>query len=66
MPELTKEQMVKDEEAQAQRALVSGGFGVQTSAAILRAIRHTIVAENLRQMDARLLEGDDELEIRGY
>ena len=52
--------------ARAMQALKLAGFTAEQAPLIVRAIQAVIEVEELSDMDPRLIDGDDETDIRGY
>lgn len=63
---VTKAEAIHEEEDRAERNLQNAGFQEQQVYALMEAMRAIISAESLREIDARLIEGDDATEILGY
>lgn len=66
-PELvTKDRVVQEERSKAYAALRDYQLPDAFGEALEKFVRHIHSAIDLESMDARLIEGDDEAEIRGY
>lgn len=63
---VTKDRAVQAERSQAYAALREYQLPDSFGEALEKFVRHISAAISLEHMDARVIEGDDEMEIRGY
>jgi hypothetical protein len=60
------ENLINDEVMAIAVELKSAGFTPDQITALYHAMHRTITIAELQNMDRRLIEGDDERDIRGY